>query len=415
MEANTLRPSDFLALANTKINSRYVCSTSGASATPWTCAALTIVPSQITCQEHAQITPEVIVITDDESVASFSAIDYVVLSDSEPDSFIETLGDCGLEDEVAQSEGMQNYRSDSHGKEDQTDNDASVGGNVDKSESMENLGGCLKFSAGNCLKRKNGSVDSANPKEFHAIFHMLQSALSPQIISEHTTIEEKFIQDPHGLDPAPRARPVFPFRRDPKLVFKPSVRTTISVPSKHKQKGKNQFLVTLNLPEFKEFAEVIVLSSPSKEYRLPVFSNLIPLRKLIELPKYWADTSLTDNDIEVMDNSSVSIKRYDCRLTLAQVAIVLGLQDYKVSLMKYVEDAIFLMLDQLCGFRVGIQKWSRGTPLKERKEMVIKVTRFLRIYFPMLSRDLVELVIKRGFYCRMQQHLKKKRQRRHRK
>lgn len=417
MEANTLRPSDFLALANTKINPRYVCSSS--CATPWTCAALDIVPSQITCQEAgaAQMTPEVIVITDDELEASIRAVDYVVLSDSNPDDLIETLFvDCGSEDEAIQIEEMQTSWVDSRGSEDRIDSDATVdriGDNV-STENTEKPDQCQDSSVGTCLEWKYGPVDSSIPKEHLAVFHMLQSVLSPQIIAEYKT-SEKFIQDPSSLDPAPRARQVFPFRKDPKLVFKPSVPTTISVPSKHKQNGKNQFLVTLDFPEFKELAEVIVLSGPLKEYRLSVFSRIIPLRKLIDLPKYRADTRLTDNDIEVMGNSSVAIKRHDCRLTLAQVAIVLGLQDYKVSLMKYVEDAIFLMLDQLCGFQVGIQKWNRGTPLEQRKEMVIKVTRFLRIYFPMLTHDLVELVIKRGFYCRMQQYLRKKRQRRHRK
>lgn len=439
MKANTMMcPSELLALAYSRINPTNVCSTprSTPSTSPWNYSSLTIVPSQISSEKQTQhISPELIVISDDESKKHSTSVDYVVLSESDSDltsDLVQIIGDrADTEVYDIETTGMESFDDSYEGLSECVVNESATleGDTRTKfdSELIEGLttGGCLTVgnkpqeineggSSGNRTDRTDRTEDlenttDSNTSEFLPIFHMLQSILSPQIAPDYTNFEEYIQQYPYELAAKHRTRPVFPFRKDPRLVFKSSTRTGFGRPTKKNQTSGEQHLVTLRLVENKEYAEIIVLSGPDKEFKLPVFSTLKPLRKLVEIPEYQSTHKLADNDIEVMENSAVTIKRYDCRITLAQMAIVLGLQDYRVSLMKYIDEAIFQMLDQLCGFRVGVQKWSRGTPLKERKDMIIKVTRFLRVYFPMLTPELVELIIKRGFYCRMQQHLKRKR------
>lgn len=448
-----LCPSDLLSLAHNIINTRYNYFASRTpSPAPRTCSSVTILPSQISCNEYTQISP--VLIANGESEEDFGAAIYV--SENELDMGCEVVevlkGDCfHMEPEVnneiqellesnreidrddEEDRGDEDDQDDQKDQEDQEDHhDHDMPGiykavDVTDCKSPGEINECpaenLDRAVDNICACKYGPVDTRNPKEFHAIFRMLQTAFSPQITLDYTTFEEYIHRQPFEADPGPRpkpvydfdldslacSKPVYPFRKDPRLLFKPSSQTTKALPSKSRKRGQKQFNVTLHFPEFKEFIEVILLSGRSKEYQLPVFSNLVPLRKLIKVPEYHAQESLTSNDVEVINSESVTIKRYDCRLTLAQMAIVLGLQDYKVTLMQYIDGAIFQMLDQICGFRVGRVGWSRGSSLKKRQEMVLMVTKFLRIYFPILTPELVELIIKRGFYCRMQQYLKKRR------
>lgn len=280
--------------------------------------------------------------------------------------------------------------------------------------------------------------------EFYAIYHMLQSVYSPQIalIAPAYTNFDEYIssvaedidvkKSTHGM----KKPLIYPLRKDPRLVKvnnrskvfgnkskvpqhtsgtsnKPNV-TIVEQANKGSERCR---VVVFHFQERKELFQTIALSGPAKEYQLPVFQSLAPFRVLRSSKEYQTSTEITDSHVEVVKASGfneVAIKRYESRLTVAQTAIILGLQDYKTSLTKHIETTVLLMLEQLCGFKIGNQTWSRGTLKPQRKEMISKVTKFVKVYFPMLTAELVEIIIKRGCYARTQMILRSKRSRKRR-
>lgn len=254
--------------------------------------------------------------------------------------------------------------------------------------------------------------------DFFAIYHMLQTVYSPHLASDYTTFEDYIAQCSENSDTAaePRSQPLYPLRKDPRLVrvsrslscsdLESGMSVTVKTPK------RRLFMVVLRFQQHREYVAVMALSGPEQEYKLPIFSDLIPFRLLLVLPEYQATSELTDSHVEVMNGcgfSGVAIKRYESRLTMAQMTIILGLQNYTISLTKHIEAAIFVMLEQLCGFRVGERTWCRGFGKKERRDIIARVTRFMHVYFPMLSPELVEIIIKRGSYARTQKFLRRRR------
>lgn len=115
--------------------------------------------------------------------------------------------------------------------------------------------------------------------------------------------------------------------------------------------------------------------------------------------------------IKIGEVNQVSIKRYESRLTLVQLAWILGLQNYNISLTKDVETIVLTMFDQLCGFKIGDKTWSRGVCKDERKRMIARVHKYANLYFPSFTQEIVEVIIKRGAYSRTQEFLRRKRRR----
>lgn len=261
----------------------------------------------------------------------------------------------------------------------------------------------------------------------YAMYHMYKTVYSPEIESDYTCEEYVPTNSSIKVEEAPkicREYPVYPLRKDPRLIrvdrksrewtgFGVNAESNVTIQKQLLARLK-LFPVVLHFQKRKEFFAIIALSGLSKEYKLPIFASLTPFRILETCQEYQTTTEITDSHVEVLSNSDfsdVSIKRYESRLTIAQMAIILGLQDYKVSLTKYIETSIFMMLEQLCGFHIGDHTWSRGSVKKERNAMVLNVTRFMKAYFPMLTPDLVEIIIKRGCYSRTQKLLRRRRNR----
>lgn len=181
------------------------------------------------------------------------------------------------------------------------------------------------------------------------------------------------------------------------------------------KRSRKSISVKIRFPRLSRFLRVILESGPEKEYRCPVFAAIRPLSEICEDEVYQQEAQEYDNEIHIRhagDTKEVTISRYESRLTIVQLAVILGLQKYKLGLTKHVESVILAMFEQLCGFRIGEGTWSRGVKREKRTQMVDKVFRFARIYFPSFSIGTVDVVIRRGAYARTQDHLRKARRRR---
>lgn len=174
-----------------------------------------------------------------------------------------------------------------------------------------------------------------------------------------------------------------------------------------------KFPVVLKFRAKKSFLAVVSNSGPEEEYKLPIFQNLVPLSVMKKFRNYEPNKEFQkDEEVQVVkagEMNQVSIKRYESRLTLVQLAWILGLQDYNISLTKDVETIVLAMFDQLCGFKIGDKTWSRGICKDERKRMIARVHKFAILYFPTFTEGIVEVIIKRGAYSRTQEFLRRKR------
>lgn len=220
----------------------------------------------------------------------------------------------------------------------------------------------------------------------------------------------------------------FPLRKDPRIVkvnqklVTDLSRDDLCAPAFHEAgckvavfQGTHKFLVTLEFHDLKERYMIVALSTRLREYKLPLFQELEPLRVLRTRKEYETHCQITDSQVEIVDDeehAGVAIKRFDSRLTRAQIAIILGLQNYNVSLTTYIERALLTMLQDMCGFPLGQKSWSQGAPKTARWVMILKLTKFIRVYFPMMTSELVEIIVKRGCYAHTQKVLRNRRCRR---
>ncbi|OBA21650.1 hypothetical protein METBIDRAFT_12134 [Metschnikowia bicuspidata var. bicuspidata NRRL YB-4993] len=168
------------------------------------------------------------------------------------------------------------------------------------------------------------------------------------------------------------------------------------------------YLVTLNFTKLKSFLGIISLSGPAQEYRLPIFKKIESLDDMLQSGKY--DIPKTALDTGPKQVLPALKNRYVSRLTRRQLALVLGIHNYDISLVKDIENVILAMCDQLCGLKIGESSWSR-IPRLARKDAVLKVYRFATPFFPNFTMDNVLTIIKRGAYSRTQEFLRRKRRR----
>lgn len=176
--------------------------------------------------------------------------------------------------------------------------------------------------------------------------------------------------------------------------------------------SKKRFLVTLKFGKARWFVAVLCASGKNKEYLFPVFTDLQPLHIMKKSPQYRSyEVPSLDPDVQLVHQGTVnqfSIKRYECRVTLGQLSIILGLQHYHIQLTRDIESIVLAMFDQLCGFQVGCT-WTRGVSRATRVAMVTKVHKFASIFFPTFTKDVLELIAKRGVYNRNQSFERKRR------
>lgn len=264
-----------------------------------------------------------------------------------------------------------------------------------------------------------------------AVYRMIHSVYSPQIAADYGQLEESILgcraDKSEGTQNNCSIFPRWSLRRDPRILLTQrkctqdgddsescGPKVAVKTAPRFGKSSRNLYPVVLKFLKHKELLAVMALSGPKKEYKLPIFSRLVPFRILRANPEHKTSRKITDSHVDVMDSPEfcrVSIRRYESRLTLAQMAIILGLENYNVVLTKKIEAAVFEMFEQLHGFHIEDSTWIRGIDKALRTEMVSLVAKFMRVYYPMLTPDLVEIIIKRGSYSRMQQHLRRNRKR----
>ncbi|GEQ70077.1 hypothetical protein JCM33374_g3753 [Metschnikowia sp. JCM 33374] len=173
---------------------------------------------------------------------------------------------------------------------------------------------------------------------------------------------------------------------------------------------KKQLFVSLRFMAYKPFLAVVQMSGPEKEYKLPIFKQLKSFEFMLASGKYTIKAS-SKSGTNANLLSSGSRKRYASRLTLSQLAYVLGVQYFDMSLVKDIESIILEMCDQLCGLKIGESSWSRSIPRTLRKASVTKVHSFAKLFFPSFTMETIQTIIKRGAYSRTQDFLRRKRRR----
>lgn len=170
--------------------------------------------------------------------------------------------------------------------------------------------------------------------------------------------------------------------------------------------------VTLKLGAKSKFLAVVWKSTSGREYLLPVFREMLPLSEMKKLEKYRATRMIESCDavkvVKTGETQHVYIRRFASRLTLPQMAAILGLQGYGISLTKDVESSIIKMFDQLCQFRVGETSWRSVSPTY-KATMIERVYAFSQIYFPTYSKEIIGVIMRRASYAHTQSLLRKNR------
>lgn len=157
---------------------------------------------------------------------------------------------------------------------------------------------------------------------------------------------------------------------------------------------------------------VICTSGPGKEYNLSVFQGLLSMLQLKAQEEFQPKSRRNVDPrvliVKINDQVHIAVEGYISRMTINQLATVLELHDFNIALTQYVQNVIMLMLEQLCGIKVGTGQWhSKKKAQKER--CYSKVHMFSKAYFPTISEDLVGIIIKRANYSISQNILRRNR------
>lgn len=170
--------------------------------------------------------------------------------------------------------------------------------------------------------------------------------------------------------------------------------------------------VTFRFQERKAFYGLYCFSRKSREYRLPIFRNLLTMLQMLASEDY--DTLLAipeDPAVKVINGGQsymVILKRFESRLTLHQLAYILGLQLYRVCLTRHIEGIVILMFEQVCKVDLSTKRWCKFNR-KERALMITHVHKLSKYYFPTLNPELLEIIMRRASYSKAQLELKTKR------
>lgn len=188
----------------------------------------------------------------------------------------------------------------------------------------------------------------------------------------------------------------------------------VSVKAREKKRtvfpiSKRVLQVTVRFHKLRAFYLVYLFSRKTHQYRLPVFRTLETMLQLLNCKAFEALEPLAE-DFEVMmipngDRYLVSIQRFESRLTLTQLAHILGLLGYDLLLTRHIEANVMLMFEQISGVNLGTTRWIK-LPRKERELMVTEVHKYSKYYYPTITKELLEIIMRRASYARAQQQLK---------
>lgn len=178
----------------------------------------------------------------------------------------------------------------------------------------------------------------------------------------------------------------------------------------------NTYKFQVRFAKCRAFYQIYCISEEAREYRLPIFRNLRTMLQMMKCKEYRAENPIEDDSevtvIEGKDYYSVLLQRFESRLTLQQLAILLGLQCYSVHLTRHIEEVVVQMFHQL--HELEITSEARWCKLDRalRQQMISRVHKFSQYYFPTISKDMLEIIMRRASYAKAQLKLKTDRLRR---
>ncbi|KAI5970892.1 hypothetical protein CANMA_000052 [Candida margitis] len=101
--------------------------------------------------------------------------------------------------------------------------------------------------------------------------------------------------------------------------------------------------------------------------------------------------------------------RYYSRLNIYELSKILELDQYDISLTKFIEDVILEMFGNYCDFKLGLQTWIRDTDKEKRKSLIQQLYSYSSIFYPEIDQFKLEVIIRRGSYSMMQTRLRRER------
>ncbi|PVH14188.1 uncharacterized protein CXQ87_002314 [Candidozyma duobushaemuli] len=170
--------------------------------------------------------------------------------------------------------------------------------------------------------------------------------------------------------------------------------------------------VRIRFEERKAFYKVYCQSQDTHEYRLPIFRTLSTLSQMMSSQRYSSHISIKEDPhilvIKERSSYSVSLRRFESRLTFQQMAHILGLSRFKITLIRVIEAIFILLFEQLCGLKLTSQRWTK-LESSERKTMTARVYRFSKHYFPTINTTILDIIMRRASYSKAQLELKGRR------
>ncbi|PSK35394.1 hypothetical protein C7M61_004640 [Candidozyma pseudohaemuli] len=170
--------------------------------------------------------------------------------------------------------------------------------------------------------------------------------------------------------------------------------------------------VKIRFEERKAFYKVYCQSENTYEYRLPIFRTLSTMLQMMSSQRYSSHTSIKEDPHVLVTKESlsylVSLRRFESRLTFQQMAHILGLLRFRITLIRVIEAIFILLFEQLCGLKLSSQRWTK-LETSERKAMTARVYRFSQHYFPTINTTILDIIMRRASYSKAQLELKGKR------
>lgn len=170
--------------------------------------------------------------------------------------------------------------------------------------------------------------------------------------------------------------------------------------------------VRIRFEERKAFYKVYCESQDTYEYRLPIFRTLSTMLQMMSSQSYSSHTSIKEDPHIWVTKGRLSylvvLRRFESRLTFQQMAHILGLLRFKITLIRVIEAIFILLFEQLCELRLADKRWTK-LESSERKIMTARVYRFSKHYFPTINTTILDIIMRRASYSKAQLELKGRR------
>ncbi|CAK7901599.1 hypothetical protein CAAN1_06S04874 [[Candida] anglica] len=172
------------------------------------------------------------------------------------------------------------------------------------------------------------------------------------------------------------------------------------------RKYRGKYVVKIKYPAVK---------STTSSGKVQVLSrrSIKTLKDMKKEPRY--QKARDDSKDELIESERMSLKiltgskvdRYYSRINIKELSRILGLDHFQLSLTAKLESIILQMFEQWCGFKLGFETWVRDTTKDQRTQYLDNLHGYTSEWYPEITKDQLEIIIRRGTYCAMQSRLRK--------